>query len=647
MGKPDKAGGPACLISGCREPVAGRCALCGRPYCGEHGGPAHGYGGLCRECYAQMLEGMVAACGQAGQLPAAISALDGAAGARPGSGDPPERHYYGGLARAAGADLDGGIGELQTALSRNGQSGLLAGPAKHALALVHSARGVRRLAAQDTLGAVDDLREAVNLAEDSTAQRSVLAALVHQSAYAYWQAGRLTDALREWEEAQRSDMQDGQVAHYLAIAYYRLACEAEAQDPASADTYWRQAIAHWVQVLLDRPYWEQWAAARGQAIGQVDESQIQEMRQDLIARLRADFRDYRTRYLEQKRPDQAARHARLEVAFVRELRSAEEMAAARDARGGGSPRVAGGPLLIDRWQGLPGGPALAGEAKALARTNFKLASYLSPLGAAYTMVKDLKRYDDALVDLRRYLKDQLADTQARELFVEALLARAHELDESGSPEAALALLEEAAGTKVQAGQVLPYLAQVAIRSAQPMLENDDKIQGAITILERLRSAYSIADNEFKALLAQAYFKRGLLRNKQEDHAGSLADLRKAMEIDPNNEAAKQNLVAAMMNRAAELNQREQYDEALKLINEAIEINPGQVNRDLVAAVLTNRAIGMANRAVQNHIPGQNWFTKVQLQNALNDLQTAQKMMPGNDHIRQQIAVIRGLLAQLG
>lgn len=637
----------SCCVEGCSGTPAGQCLQCGRTYCAAHGGRAAGYGECCRECYERVLQGLVLASHRAGRLADAAAALDRAQPARSA-----EHVYYQALALAEQDELDAAAERLEEVLTGSADASAVAPAARRLLGTVLSARAARRLQVQEVVGAVDDLRQAAQLLEDNATQRGLLASLVHQAALAYFQAGRLADARREWEAAQADDPQDVQLAHYLAIACYRLASETEEKDPAQAETVWQQAIANWAVVFANRDYWSAWAHGRARAVGPVEAGIIDEVRQKTIDRLRTEFIEYRNRYRQQGQAARAARHAARETELMCEIRAAEEMRAAMEAHGTSKNalRTACGPLMLARWRAIPGGADPAAAVDALTRATPSLHPYFSPLGASYVLVKDLHRYEDAAGELRAWIKKNPKDAPAKELLVEALVEHGQSLLDANDLEGAVRSLEEAAGLGVHRERALALLPDAATRYARQLLEDEKTYQRAIDLLERLQKAHSFKDPEFKAVWSQAYYKRGLQRNHQDKYAESLADVRRALEINPANSMAKENLVPALMMRAAELLKAERLDEAFKLCEEGLNVNPRQVNKDLLAAVLFQRGIKRANAAIASHQPWMTFSTIQALSEALKDLNTARELNSGDPstrrHIQTQIDAITKVLSQL-
>src|SRR3972149_4465126 len=306
--------------------------------------------------------------------------------------------------------------------------------------------------------------------------------------------------------------------------------------------------------------------------------------------------------------------------------------------------------MLERWRGLPACGDLAQAVDALARANPALAPYLSPLGACYTMVKDLKRYDEAQAELRRLLKQTPYDKAAQELLVESLVERGRELMDGNALDRAVALFQEAAGFDVRKEQTIPLLVQAATRYARALVENENTIQTAIDLLEGINRKHNVRDPEFRAQWAQAHYMRGMMRNRKKDKAGSLDDVRKATEIDPHSEMARNNLVPALMNQAIDLGNARRLDDALKLAEEAIQFDGPRVGaeyRQVVVDMLTARGIQRANEAVQQHMPWMAIMTRQRLMAALSDLNTAEQLDPGNAHVRQQINTGQNLIRQIG
>jgi tetratricopeptide (TPR) repeat protein len=587
----------------------------------------------------------------AGQLPEAAALL----GRVDPEIAPPECLYYRGLALAASGDFVTAEQCFQSIVSRSDGGGDFDGAARQVLAKILSARAVQQLKANNIAKAVDDLRQAIALSKETSKQYSLLMALTLQAGFAYLQEGRFADALREWRETQAQEPQNLQVAHSLAVVCYRLASETEAQHNPANDAYWRDAIANWVMVIFSDSFWSAWGNGRTGALGPIDAAIIKEVRDKTGSRLRDDFREFRTQYLtDPSHSADADRHARFEADLVREMHAAEAMMKAIQE---GNPagrlvQVVCGPLMLERWRQIPGAARLVEAVDALANVTPELRRYLSDLGVYDVMIHDLKRYDDARAGLEKLMSGKKKTDEAKALLVEAYLAQANELVEAQSFDKALPLLEKAAG--YDRDQAKTPLAQVATKLAHAIFDGDTP-QPGIDLLERLMKAFSITDTEFKAELSLGYFKRGLQRNHNDDNRGALADLKRALEINPDNERAKQNMGAVIMNLAAEELKADRSDAAFKLVMDAFELkldNLGEY-REFVSIVFFRHAIDMANKAIsavqyssfkQGACPA--------LKEAKTQLEMALELAKPDDYsyranIQKQLTSIKGAIAQLG
>jgi tetratricopeptide (TPR) repeat protein len=264
------------------------------------------------------------------------------------------------------------------------------------------------------------------------------------------------------------------------------------------------------------------------------------------------------------------------------------------------------------------------------------------------MVKDMKPpfYEESVPVLQDLLKTERNNNLAKDLLAEALIERSKLLIGVSDFENAVALLEQATTYKREEA-IIKSLSDAATKYARALLDDETNIQKAIDLLERLRSKFSISDYEFKAQLSISYFTRGAVASHKNQYQSSLNDIRTALQIDPQNEAAKKYMVRALENRARELSNESKYNEAIALMNEAIAYDSEQVSSALIASILFGRGIDRANAAIQAHSSYTAYRTRQELNAALEDLQTALKLDPANaSHIQNQINALRISLSRL-
>jgi tetratricopeptide (TPR) repeat protein len=436
-------------------------------------------------------------------------------------------------------------------------------------------------------------------------------------------------------------------------------------------------------VIVNDAFWSAWGNGRTGTLGPIDDSIMKEVRDRTSSRLRDDFREFRTQYLaDPSHSADAERHARYEVDFMRELRAAEAMMQAIQK---GNPaecpvQAACGPLMLERWRQIPGAAGLVDAVDALSRVSPELRRYLSDLGPYYVMIHDLKRYEDAYTGLERMASEKEKNAEAVTMLVEAYLAQANELVEAQLLDRALPLLEKAVG--YERDQSMPLLVDVATRQARTLYDAE-KAQEVIDLLERLSKRYAITDSEFKAELSRGYFKRGLQRNNAgNDNKGALSDFRRALEINPDNEQVKQNMLTLIMNNAAAAVRANRSKEAYDLVKEALSANElggvlaafdilGDLGnrgfnpyaalaqgrfaeyRELISVVFFGYAIDRANAAI-NGVRYSSYKRGAcsELRAARKDLQIALAFAPENEptfriRVQTQLNSINNAIAQIG
>lgn len=589
---PARAEGEAvesCYWENCSSLVIGHCPQCGRPYCHRHGGEAGGYGQRCKACLDSVMALLVACYHQADRLTEAESSLQPRVD-ETGHGD--DARYYLGLIYAEQGEPDRALTELEAVLQNRPDDELV----KEAVAKVLCVRAARWTAAGDYAAASQDLRRAVQLNSHLQDVHRYLAILENINAFTYIEQGHLTEAAVVWEEEQDRSPQNYRIAHNLAILYYRLATELEEKGGDGADEAWRKAIANWAMVLKTDAFWQEWMEGRAACVGRVDDATIEDLRKRLENRLRADFREYYSRYSQAQRAADAARHQEYQVLFALEIRAAQAMREL--ARASDAPPVCCGPMMLERWRHSPAGRQ-AVEAilsnYATQRDAQRLQTYLSPLGRIHVLLEDNWK-DQAINELEQILKKEPANQEAKRLMVTALKEKGQELIEADRCEEALALLERALTYGLDKTKLQSLIARACVKQAH-QLSQVEKVDEAIGILERgLRSAPDHGD--IKDNLCACYAERARQRNnaKPPQFDAAIKDLERALEIDPESAQARQFMQVVLMNKAHKLAERHSYDQAIGLAHRAEkygELTPDY--RKFLAHLYNQRGVRKWNR----------------------------------------------------
>lgn len=648
----------------CGASAIGQCANCGKGYCAQHGGTAAGYGERCRACYGDMLANLVFSARKADRLNEVAETL----AQTPVEQAAPEHGYYSALALSSAGQLDRAIECLRALLKRTLEPPTFSATVRGAAGALLSMRAVQSVQNGNVIGAAEDLRESLSVAreaQDGSRRYALLLALTQQAGYAYFARNELDRAQYEWEHAQVNTPQDLQLAHSLAVTAYRRACAAEAQkDQALADSQWKKAIANWTLIFANEAFWSAWSAGRVSAVGAIDAAILGDIRQKTTERFYNDFRDYRSSYLQANEAANAARHANYEIMFRRELRAAEEMAAVlakQNQSQSGVLQVACGPLMLEIWGSSPQGGGLVQAANALAAKGSPLQVYLSPLGMAYTIIKDLRRPADGEKLLDEHLQKNKDDKDAQVLLVDALTMRGQDYLQIKAYNDALAVYQKAANHSQDADRVIGPLVQCAVEYTRAQLADSANIQASMNLLEQIEKTVPrsmAAHQDLMAQLSQVYLQRAFKRNKEDDNTGSLQDINRALELNPGNQNAKDNLIPAMMNYIGDLVKNKNWTRAFDVMNEALEKKKRYdlaqaINRDLAVIVYFNHGIDRANAAIQRFIPGIGQFHAChELGEALQELTVALTVLEDNEpqfrlKIVKEMNAIREMRGKLG
>ncbi|PJF39082.1 MAG: hypothetical protein CUN55_15370, partial [Phototrophicales bacterium] len=392
-----------------------------------------------------------------------------------------------------------------------------------------------------------------------------------------------------------------ELIHTQAIYTYRNALKLEGDTEEKADDYWKQAIAHWVTVIVNDLFWGIWRDYRSEVVGEISDEILAEVREEMYQRLKNDFRDFRLKYIKDGLEEQKTRHENYEVLLVREYQAATEMLNVMKE----NPQlcqqlaIACGPLQLEYWRAYPEAGTQIAEAKNLANHSPKLKSYLGRLGFYHTMVFDLKRYDSA----RDELTERMNETQV--LMVEVLIARGHELAAKEQYREAIETLEHAARYRVEYDRVVALLVEKTVVYVKQMPRSKATIESALDLMTRLRVQHNIGEKSFLTELAQLYCLQGIEYHKAGQFNQALETLRNTLELDPNNLDARNYFIDSLVAYAGELATRGEYDKAIDLLNEATEWDVNQASKYIaegakIFAARGRKYFGDANMAATNY-----------------------------------------------
>jgi tetratricopeptide (TPR) repeat protein len=382
--------------------------------------------------------------------------------------------FYLGLACADQQKLEEAIAALQEVLQAEPDHQ----DAKAALqALLHK-QAVRKANARDWAGAAQALGELCAVSPGAKEAQALLARVESFTPVVCLLGDRREEAAQAWEEAQRGRVEDGRLAHCLALLYsfWGIALEREGQGGEKAQPIWRKAIANRVLTGYDERFWAEWAAER-RAAYQFPEAALTKLRQWWLEELERRFRERAEACRAAGEEAEAALAAELEIeswlerttaCALAELRKARcprcgRMAAAVPKEGGGwvcgeadcdgpmgqeRPHtvVACGPIMLKQAglleqarslaasaRGLPNGSALTGDLAGLSAPVVKsnadvLSLCLSPWGRAFALAAR-HRHEEAIAalesDLRR--RGSVSDRQGGVLMLYVCLEHGKQL----------------------------------------------------------------------------------------------------------------------------------------------------------------------------------------------------------------------------
>jgi tetratricopeptide (TPR) repeat protein len=280
------------------------------------------------------------------------------------------------------------------------------------------------------------------------------------------------------------------------------------------------------------------------------------------------------------------------------------------------------------------------------------------------MVKELNRYQEAKTGLEGWLITNPSDEEAQALLVDCLIELGKEQIDARHPKSALDLLEQADKYRLRQPELRALISKAAVVQTTDILQEENTLykkegdsqdkqilrnaanllEAAIQLLERVKKTYYVSDADFTAQLAEAYFRRGLIRHRLTENQGCLDDLERTLKINPNHAAANENYVTALMNRAFDHLNGNNPEKALELLKQAIDRDPVKVDRQQAGQILFGLGIKHANEAINAINYGIGWGRQP-LINALAEIDQAIELDPGNQHYRTERAKVYQIMIQ--
>ncbi|MBI4799595.1 MAG: tetratricopeptide repeat protein [Desulfarculus sp.] len=515
-------------------------------------------------------------------------------------GEPGQQGYAAYLRGLALANL-GRLDEAVGCLRQPGLPAALAQASRQDLLTLLRLQVRARLAAQDYLGASEALGQALEVAPQDQELLRLQAELGQRMPVVFLHSGRRPQAQQTWEAAQRQDPANPEPTHCLALCYYWQARQLEEAGDQAAGQAWRGAIRNWVALVHHQGFWQGLVQGRAGIYGELPEAELTALRERLRDDLGRELARFQNQYQDQGRRDQASRLSGLALELSAEIRSAEALqhVVRSLARQGVQFRQPppGGFMMVEHLglsQDLQGLLNLVQTTQTNLEStedlNWCLTGYLLP----WTLLRE-GRHLEALQMLESTVSGPMPEP-ARRLMVMAQVGQAERLAKANEVEQALETLEKAAKLAAEGSggeMVRGTLEKIAIREAN-RLQGQGQFDQACQFLER---CLKLGHNKrLKEYLSEA------LNRKANKVAGDAKDrfkvgttefkeverlLDRALEADPNNNAAAENKACMLLMQAAEVAQAGNPNRAIEYIKRAHSVAPNspQVKQFMAAAGL--------------------------------------------------------------
>lgn len=457
------------------------------------------------------------------------------------------------------------------------------------------------LAAQDWAGASEALGQALEVAPQDQELLGLQADLGQCMPVVFLHSGRRPQAQETWEAAQRQDPADPEPTHCLALCYYWQARQLEEAGDPAADQAWQGAIRNWVALVHHPDYWQGLLRGRAGIYGELPETELTALRERLRDDLGRELARFQNQYQDQGKREQASRLAGLALALSAEVRSAEALqhVVCSLTRQGVQFRQPppGGFMMVEHLglsQDLQGLLNLVQTTQTNLESTEDLTWCLNGYLLPWTLLRE-GRHAEALELLERTSPGQ-PPQPARRLMAMAQVGQAERLAKANEVEQALEILAKAAKLAAKGGGeevVRGALEKIAIREANRLLgqgqfdqacqflERCLKINDSKRLKEHLSEALNRKANKV-AGDAKEQFKVGSSAFKEAERL-----LDRALEADPNNNAAAENKACMLLLRAAEAAKGDNPSRAVDYIKQAQAVAPNspQVRQFMAAAGL--------------------------------------------------------------
>jgi len=558
----------------------------------------------------------------------------------PGDRSSGDDGYYLGVAFARQGRAAEAIRCLKEACRQpvNGQA------AKQALLALLKRETQRKIKARDWDGAGAALSEALDIDSTDAELLETLSLLGNRLPVTYLKANRRAEAAAIWEEGQGKDPSDGKVAHCLSLLYYWDAQDLEGRKKGKEATVaWEGAIRNWVALRYNDDFWMR--MKREEIFGKVSEKDVEAIRRRLVDRLSHKIAEYQNEYLTQGRTQDSRRMSQLSLKLSAEARTAEALmqvarSLGRQGQKADMPVVSGAFMLQHVGQ-LEKAQRLLTQIKTTQTSEAsteQLHWCLSPWVLPWVMVQE-RRFQEAIEYLDRALKKTPSSEDGHDLMATAYLEQGKLLASAGDVGKALenwkSGLSHVRARKKRREEIIAEAEKATVKEATRLQEDtgSDGLTQGIHLLEKARQ---IADTRrIKENLSERYTVLGLRighdesRNRDGRMAEAKTHLEKALELNPDNGQAKQNLAVIISDEGVNLMNRDRACDAISPLKRANQLSPGNINiRKMLSQALSTCGVNRWNQG--NHTEG----TRL--------LREALEIDPNNEHARKNFRAAAGL-----
>jgi tetratricopeptide (TPR) repeat protein len=543
--------------------------------------------------------------------------------------------YYLGVALAHQGKTDEALRCLQEA-SRQPTNGKAA---QHALLALLKRQAQQRIARRDWDGAAVALSQALDVDPANPELRQMLSVLGNHLPVIYLKACRRDEAAAAWEKAQKGDPGNFGIAHSLGLLYFWWAQELEAQRKGrEAVAAWEGAIRNWVVLSYGNSYWTHWKEERERACGPIPDSAVEGLRRKLTEQLDRKIADYQNDYLTQKHAADARRLSMLSLELAAEVRTAEALkrvgeSLRRQGKEADLPPLCGVLMLkhLGQLEVAQRLLALVEVTQTNEASTEQLHWCLSPWVFPWIMVQE-HRYEEAIDHLEKCLRDSPSQ-DGHDLLAIASLERGNLLAKAGEVGRALEVwkdgLAHVRARKKTGDQIIQQAEKAAIKEATRLQreEGQDGLEKAIQLLEK---AMNVADTRrVKENLSELYTSLGVKEGNDQSQSESRRiakakkNLERALQLNPNNGRAKENLAIVLAGEAIDLFNRDRYTDAIALLRRAHQLAPGNSHiRQNFSRALSSYGVHRWNQG--NHTEGDNLIRE------------ALEVDPSNEHARKNL-----------